>query len=477
MLSIEDFPGTDKTPLLQSVIASLWVDTAYQQRARPPMFLALGETNLSITKILDMFTKTTIENIHLPDHQLFQQFDLLTIRWIPGVEHLGAYLIADSQRDKNHACQLILHNELPFECNWIDFSNLTEQTFIHWERYFLEHTSTYFGQEISNIEMAKAIIHDELRKIVHIIQDRLKEQLECQTLATKRNQLKTKYQVSSFDEVLAITKQQTSQAKNRLNAIVHARKKLYNKMSNRNPIAIWCTKIPGLGKFIMANWSKENQYLFEKEFPELNFSTYEDSDLEKELENMEREYQQQVNDKQRRHQTVVTLEQKWQKNHQLRNKNQSRWQSLGIPDSFEQAEAFFDRTYRVLAFLLATHYWEARFLESARQRLQHNETPTSFQQFYNEVTMLTPCLISTLSTAPKFFKENHQYLYEIADLLIIDQASQDLPKLAAPVFAFAKKALIVGGTKQLPPIYHLPLSQEQLNLQQSELHKKEQLQL
>jgi superfamily I DNA and/or RNA helicase len=48
------------------------------------------------------------------------------------------------------------------------------------------------------------------------------------------------------------------------------------------------------------------------------------------------------------------------------------------------------------------------------------------------------------------------YLYDFIDLLIIDEAGQVLPEIAAPSLALAKQALVVGDIRQIEPISNIP---------------------
>lgn len=52
----------------------------------------------------------------------------------------------------------------------------------------------------------------------------------------------------------------------------------------------------------------------------------------------------------------------------------------------------------------------------------------------------------------KKFDDN--YLYNFADLLIVDEAGQVLPEVAAASFALAKKAPVIGDTEQIAPIWN-----------------------
>lgn len=52
-------------------------------------------------------------------------------------------------------------------------------------------------------------------------------------------------------------------------------------------------------------------------------------------------------------------------------------------------------------------------------------------------------------------KQNY-YMYNYADLLIVDEAGQISPEIGMPAFAFAKKAIVVGDEEQIPPVWGTP---------------------
>ena len=52
-------------------------------------------------------------------------------------------------------------------------------------------------------------------------------------------------------------------------------------------------------------------------------------------------------------------------------------------------------------------------------------------------------------------EKEHIPLYEFIDLLIIDEAGQVSPDIAGANFALARKALVVGDTKQLKPVRNI----------------------
>jgi len=48
------------------------------------------------------------------------------------------------------------------------------------------------------------------------------------------------------------------------------------------------------------------------------------------------------------------------------------------------------------------------------------------------------------------------YLYDTIDLLIVDEAGQTTPPVAGAAFALARRALVIGDTEQIQPIWEVP---------------------
>lgn len=137
--------------------------------------------------------------------------------------------------------------------------------------------------------------------------------------------------------------------------------------------------------------------------------------------------------------------------------------------SFSQADELADTQIRFPAFLLTTHYWEGRWLmDMARiddlQEEKKKKGAKGVTARWQRRMKLTPCVVMTCYMLPgnmqisehkgqrKFEKS---YLYDFADLLIVDEAGQVLPEVAAASFALAKKALVIGDTEQISPIWSI----------------------
>ena len=78
---------------------------------------------------------------------------------------------------------------------------------------------------------------------------------------------------------------------------------------------------------------------------------------------------------------------------------------------------------------------------------------------YHRIAMISPCMVMTFFMLPKQFwaydgndKKNY-FMCNYIDLLVVDEAGQTSPEIAAASFSLAKKAVIVGDEEQIPPVW------------------------
>ena len=115
-----------------------------------------------------------------------------------------------------------------------------------------------------------------------------------------------------------------------------------------------------------------------------------------------------------------------------------------------------------MEFWLSVHYYEAEWLEN-NYSLTEKQKGTVYrnvvENLYRRLAMITPCFVMTFYMLPKQFcvYEEHKngYLYNFIDLLIVDEAGQVSPEIAACAFSLAKKALVVGDVHQIEPVWSI----------------------
>ncbi|WP_321935336.1 AAA domain-containing protein [Paraburkholderia sp. J8-2] len=133
----------------------------------------------------------------------------------------------------------------------------------------------------------------------------------------------------------------------------------------------------------------------------------------------------------------------------------------GVPG--DSAEEIQDLLWRADAFHWAARYWEGRFLLAQRERLSSRHRDNVVEAL-RRICMLTPCIVSTLHSAPRLFEiawdlkadadPALSHVLGKIDLLVVDEAGQAAPELAAAIFALARRAAVVGDLKQLAPIWN-----------------------
>lgn len=78
-------PGTGKTTMLQSLVASLMVEAVHDERSYPPIIAATGATNQAVTNVITAMEKASSDT------------SLLASRWIPGVDSYGTFCVSASR--------------------------------------------------------------------------------------------------------------------------------------------------------------------------------------------------------------------------------------------------------------------------------------------------------------------------------------------------------------------------------------------
>lgn len=125
------------------------------------------------------------------------------------------------------------------------------------------------------------------------------------------------------------------------------------------------------------------------------------------------------------------------------------WAGAGFPQEHElhrKFEEMLDRSFRFRHFHMAARYWEARWLAD----VPAPSDTGNIRQALRRAAMLAPVIVATVYTLPGILDE-----FEFADLLIFDESGQASPEIGAASFAYAKRAIVVGDTYQLKPVWNV----------------------
>lgn len=462
ILAVNGPPGTGKTTLIHSIIANMWVEAALRQDKNPPIIVATSTNNQAVTNIIDSFGKIT--NTTNP----------LAKRWIPDLKSYGLYCL----RNKNETLQDALSKGLHAINRNADFinSNWENKGFLNSaENYYLSCFNNYFNEKITTLDNAINYLHAKLIEIVQktkvvasniLLIGQLKEQIQTynENIAALENQF------------IGITKQVDSLKENYRNKEheLNLWHEHYQEWCNHQKKMSFSLKyfsfLPGIKKkldeatrsfiiFSRIPLSVEN-------IQTVNITNYildqaQTKKLEQDTLNEQINY---YKNKQRHIKDNLHQLAKIKTDLSVKLEDTSNYLS-NYGNSYEKILEKLDITNRYNAFLLATHYWEGRWILTTREYLKRNPNKLTSQvrntEKWYRYAMLMPCIVSTLYMVPSFFyyaigtPDNRYPMLEYIDLLIIDEAGQITPEKAAAAIALSKKAVVLGDEHQIAPVRNI----------------------
>ncbi len=437
-------PGTGKTTLLQSLVATEIVRAAIKGE-EAPVILACSTNNQAVTNIIDSFinSKSSMGN--------------LAERWIPGFNGYATYLPSNSKSEKSlKNINYLKGNMFGHEGTLCDLEN--EKYVVDAEHFYFSKYFEHFGFKADSLESACehlqeeiTVLEDNLIEGVQISQNYLTsiEKVNNLLLDKKNHIKKNVIRISKLQEWRDIIVKIKLLAKE--DGFINEIKRYFKVDSEENTYN--SDHLFVINNEVLTNNSTALVFI-KKCIADLNLAL--SSNLK--LKNW-------------KHQNNIT-------GYPFISEAQMWEFEYEKMESDDKTHRFFydeiDLSIRHKAFLLATHYWEARWiLETQDVLVNETEKGTGENTViakWKRRAMLTPCFVATLYTAPTHFlfsqfqgenedgKPIFEYLplFNFLDLLIIDEAGQVTPEVSIPIFSLAQKAIVVGDLKQIEPIWSIP---------------------
>ncbi|WP_395303292.1 AAA domain-containing protein [Pectobacterium polonicum] len=442
ILAVNGPPGTGKTTLVLSIIATEWARAALN-KTEPPVVIATSTNNQAVTNIIEAFGKDFATGT-----------GPMAGRWLPDVKSFGAYFPSSGRRA-----------EAVKKYQTEDFFNRVESL------EYIEDAQFFF------LEKARAAFPtEECRSPEHVLDLLHKRLVE---LFTELEQIE-----SAWDRLTAI-RQERRAISDDLNQYIQDKRTLL--LNSTNEISLltqgkkqWQQYRAGESiMFALFSWLpavRTKRHYQMKLFLEATFgarmTAFQDSlpdgidafidGLIAQALKEQAEFQQQIDLAEGISRCESEASIRWREiTHSLGNVGEAEL-------SLREADELADTQIRFPAFLLATHYWEGRWLMdmAAIDNLQKEKGlrgAKAIKARWLRRMKLTPCVVMTCFMLPHHMlirehvggkKFDDSYLYNFADLLIVDEAGQVLPEVAAASFALAKKALVIGDTEQIAPIWN-----------------------
>lgn len=442
ILAVNGPPGTGKTTLVLSIIATEWARAALN-KTEPPVVIATSTNNQAVTNIIEAFGKDFATGT-----------GPMAGRWLPEVKSFGAYFPSSGRRA-----------EAVKKYQTEDFFNRVESLeYVEDARcFFLEKARTAFpSKECHSPEQVVDLLHQRLVEISAEL-----EQIE--PAWDDLNAIRQERHAISDDLEQYIQDKRTLllNSTNGISLLTQGKKQWEQYRAGESIMYTLFSWLPAVRtkrhyqmKLFLEATFGERMTAFQGSQPD-GIDAFIDGLIEQ-AHKEQAGYQQQIDlaeDISRRESEAAI---RW---HDITH-------SLGNPGetelSLHEADELADTQLRFPAFLLATHYWEGRWLMdmAAIDNLQKEKGlkgAKAIKARWLRRMKLTPCVVMTCFMLPHHMlirehvggkKFDDGYLYNFADLLIVDEAGQVLPEVAAASFALAKKALVIGDTEQIAPIWN-----------------------
>lgn len=464
ILAVNGPPGTGKTTLLLSVVACLWAKAA-SEGGDPPVIIATSTNNQAVTNVIDAFGK-----------DFSTGSGPFAGRWLPKIRSFGAYFPAkkmEAEAAKKYQTKDFFRAlENP---QYIDEAR---------EAFLAKAAVAYPGIPAGDIKAVVGQLQADIRKHVDLLQ-RIDRRWDSYLHA----QASLKREFGDEDPAAGQAKRVAATAIAR-QAVTTAEKIRtdWDEYLGQEPgyfaFLSWIApinrkRLANARRFLNSCWPETIEKKWE------SIQSIDDSiaqaiaDTKKQLQASEaRQREGEL--------AILQLDREfsaWQKEIAVLFPNGEAPKNATLADCDNLA----DTQIRFPVFLLATHYWEGRWLLAMQELLPNLSKEASKSgraaviPRWHRRMMITPTVVATSYMLPNEMKvvrfENKayadDYLYDFADLLIVDEAGQVLPEVAGASFALAKRALVIGDTLQLEPIWTLDPGIDSGNLQKIGLQDKQ----
>ena len=502
-LTINGPPGTGKTTLLQSVIASEMARRALEG-GEPPLLLVASNNNQAVTNVLDAMAGAG----RPPEDHPYADSPLAR-RWLPGLDSYGLYLPSQSQAKaaaaKGHPYTTHLGFMNDVLADWEKEESVQEAADYVLARY-AEWAGAKAGQgsRREQVETVREALRQELGGFRKRLKDFFAAWRELEAVRSRQDYA-TQADLQQRREELATAVQQAEQARDEAAQRVSSAEQQRDDF-RRQEDRVWEAVEPSWMEVLLPGAKRRWRRRVVRELADTGIATewtpvsrFRRKDVDELLDGWARLRRTELDQAltARREESAAREAEAVQSQEELavqdeeieaRRVVEGAWReqvrAVGAPEAKADEPAWddvngrgiqweLDRLVRYPAFLVAARYWEVdwvatllRAQEEGRNLKGRGKEPS--RERLRRIARLTPCLVSTFYTLPRqmsYYRDGQEWpLWGEADWLIVDEAGQVSPEVGATGFALARRGLVVGDQHQIEPIRELPEGVDRGNL-------------
>ena len=474
LLSVNGPPGTGKTTLLQSVVAQMWVDAALRKAKECPLVVVTSTNAKAVENVLDSFAKICPETGHQ--------------RWHPYEGGFGLFLASESRETIHPKCTSKSHPYSEFE---------TPEGLAKATTYYLKCALSKFAKNSASVQWVVDELHGELKTLASRLKDMVAARYgvfattgqglndgaatscrqligRCQQVIDQENQAG-----QAADDAIADCNAQAKDRKTIFNAAwadiarvekawsVHiARTPFWLELLSFMPFVR--NKKHAFDRAVLLNEPLTERLKHREDGVDRHWDALRTAAMEHKISALA-EIEKSLVAAHEERALSIRRKQQAQKRQTEIFEVFARWQTA-IANGYEHQldvslDALNDQIdvgLRAHMFALADWYWSGRWLLEVSERVKNSTKDTKgrdkLEAKYRRFAKLSPCMASNFHIAPAFFtawQGEDIPLWNTIDLLIVDEAGQVSPDVGVPMFALAKRALVVGDVHQIEPVWNV----------------------